>query len=122
MVDAARGQSDCVRDRGSGGVSVRDYRQPAQAEEIGTSVGVGVEALAQMPRRRPDQEAADLPTSRRADLLADPFENSLDRALEQLEADVAGEAVTDDHVAGAIQQMAALDVAAEVEVGGGEER
>ena len=38
-----------------------------------------------------------------------------DRPLEQLQRDVAREAVGDDHVGGAAQQVAALGVAGEVE-------
>ena len=53
-----------------------------------------------MARGGPDQQAADLAARRGVDLVADPFEQRRDRAFEELEADVPGEAVADDDVAG----------------------
>ena len=75
-----------------------------------------------MARRGPDQEAAELAPRGGADLVPDAFEQRPDRAFEKLQADVAGEAVADDDVAGVAQQIAALGVAAEVEVGRDEQR
>src|SRR5262245_13726117 len=75
-----------------------------------------------MARRGPDQEPSDLAARRRADLVADAFEDRRDRAFEELEADVSGEAVADDDVAGPAQDVPALDVAAEVEVALREQR
>src|SRR5262245_8496471 len=122
MLDASSGQADCVRDRRRRRAAVRDHGLSAQAEEVRAAVGVRVEPLAQTARRGPDQEAADLAASRGADLVADALEDRRDRALEELEADVAGEPVANDDVAGLAQDVPALDVAAEVEVALGEQR
>ncbi len=51
-----------------------------------------------------------MPVARGADLLAQQVEELLDPALEQLERDVAGEAVGDDDVGGAAEQVAGLGV------------
>ena len=93
-----------------------DHGEPAQAEQIGAAVGVGIEPLPQAAA--PRAGSAGLRASRGSswDLLAEPLEHRLDRSLEQLQADVPREAVADDDVAAAAQQLAALDVAAEVEV------
>src|SRR5215831_3096704 len=39
VVDAACGEANRVRDRGAGGVSVRDHGEAAQAEQIRAAVG-----------------------------------------------------------------------------------
>ena len=49
---------------------MRDHGEAAQAEQVGAAVRVGVEALAEPPRRRPDQQPAELSQRRRGDLLA----------------------------------------------------
>ena len=86
-----------------------------QAEEVGASVGVRIEAVAQSPRRRADQQAAEFSPGRRADFAAQLVEQLADRPLEELERDVAGEAVRDDDVRGSAQEVARLGVAREVE-------
>ena len=47
--------------------------------------------------------------------LADRLDRALRDALDELERDVAGEAVGDDDVGGAVQDLRALDVAGEVD-------
>src|SRR4029079_11408989 len=47
VVDAAGGEPDGVGDRGRRGIAVRDHDETAQAQEVGASVRVGVEAPAQ---------------------------------------------------------------------------
>src|SRR5213596_2489260 len=69
-----------------------------------------------MARCGPDQQAADLAARGGADLVADALEDRRDRAFEELEADVAGEPVADDDVAGSAEDVPALHIAAEVEV------
>src|SRR6266536_4104921 len=96
VLDAARGQADRVGDRAPAGVAVGDHRQAAQPEQIGAAVCVRIEAGTQAARRRPDQQAAELAGPRRRDLLPQRVEQLADRALEQLERDVAGESVGDD--------------------------
>ena len=92
-----------------------DHGEPAQAEQVGAAVGVGVEAATHPAGGGADQQAADLSAAAGRDLFSQRFEDDCDRALEQLQDDVAGEAVADDDVGGTEQQVAALGVAAEVE-------
>src|SRR5689334_16096533 len=115
VLDPPRGKPDRVADRPPAAVAVRDHREPAQAEEVRAAVGVRVETGAEAPRRGLDQEAAELPARGGGHLLPEGVEEVLDRPLEQLEHDVAGEAVGHDDVGGAAQELAALGVAAEVE-------
>src|SRR5207247_3211406 len=112
----SRGEPDGVRDRPSGGVAVRDHGQSAETEQIRTAVGVRVEPLAEPARPRADEQSADLAAKRGGDLFTEGLEQALDRALEQLQRDVSGEAVGDNHVAGAHEQVATLRVASEVQV------
>ena len=90
---------------------MRDHGEAAQPEQVRAAVGVGVEPGAETPRGRPDERAAELAGGGRGDLLAERVEQLLDRPLEQLQRDVAGEAVGDDDVGRAAQEVAALGVA-----------
>src|SRR5215211_2209955 len=117
VIDPAGGEADRVRDRLRGRVAVGDHGQPAQAEKVGAAVRLGIEPLAHPSRRAPNQKAAELPSRRRLDLLAERVENLRNRALEKLERDVAGEPVADDDICRKPQQLACLGVAAEVETG-----
>ena len=94
---------------------MRDHHEPAQSEEVATPCGLRIEARPQLPRRRPDEEAADLAAHAGAELGAERAEQRPDRPLERLQRDVAGEAVADDDVADALEQLPALDVALEAE-------
>src|SRR5205085_5719130 len=114
-------EADRVRDRTPRRGAVGDDDEAAEAEQIGAAVGVGIEPPAEPIRRRPDQETAELAARRGRDLLAERVEERLDRPLEELQADVAGEAVGDDDVGGAGEELAALDVALEAQVALGEE-
>src|SRR5581483_6916433 len=96
---------------------VGDHGEAAEAEQVGAAVGVGVEPRAEAARGRPDQEAAELAPGRRGDLLAERVEELPDRALEELQREVAGEAAGDDDVGGAAEEVAPLGVAAEVDAG-----
>src|SRR5439155_1461280 len=100
---------------------VRDQRQATQTEEIRAAVGVGIEAVAEAPRGRADEQAAELPRRGGGDLSAKRVEEGADRALEGLENDVAGATVGDDDGVGAAEDVATLRVAAEVQVACGEE-
>src|SRR2546430_2929426 len=121
VLHAAGGQPDRIRDRGAGRVAVRDHRQATQTEEIRAAVGVGIEAVAEAPGGRADEQAAELPRRGGGDLGAKRVEEGADRALEGLENDVAGETVGDDDGVGAAEDVAALRVAAEVQVACGGE-
>ena len=81
----------------------------------------GSSALAQPPGGRADEQPAELPGRGRGDLRAQRVEDGADRPLERLQRDVAGEAVGDDDVGGAREDVAALGVAPEVEVARGEQ-
>src|SRR5947207_5165381 len=121
VVDAAGGEADRIRDRRPRGVAVRDHREPAQAEQVGAAVRVGIEAMAEPARRRADQQAAQLARRRRRDLCAEGVEDRADRPLEELQRDVAGEAVGHDDVGSAGEQVAPLAVSLEIEVARGEQ-
>src|SRR5690348_16857543 len=54
VLDAAGREPDRARDRLGRGVPVRDHGEPAQPEEVGAPVRVGVEMRPQAPRRRTD--------------------------------------------------------------------
>src|SRR5205823_6274420 len=94
---------------------------PAQAEEIRAPVGIRIEALPEPTRPRTDEQSADPAAERGRDLLAEGLEQILDRALEQLQRDVPGEAVRDDHVARPRDQVATLRVARKVQLARPEE-
>src|SRR5438105_3868712 len=70
VVDTAGGEPDRIRNRRRRGVAVRDHDQPAEAEEVRATVGVGVEARAQPPGGGTDEEAAERSGRARRDLLA----------------------------------------------------
>ena len=107
VLDAAGREADRIRDRAAGGVPVRDDREAAEAQEVGASVCVGVEAGAQPAGGRTDQQAAELAPSGRPDLIAQLGEQLADRPLEELQRDVAGEAVGDDDVGRASERSRA---------------
>src|SRR5436190_15176286 len=113
VLDSPRRKANRVGDRAARGVAVRDHREAPQSQQVRAAVGVGIEALAHPARGRPDQEPTELPAGRGGDLRTKRVEQRLDRPLEELQADVAGEAVANDDVGGALEQLAALDVAAE---------
>src|SRR5438105_5815806 len=121
VVDAARGEADRVRDRGARRVAVRDHGEPAEAEEICAAVGVGVEPVPEPPGSRANQQAAELAARRRGDLGAQRVEDRADRPFERLQDDIAREAVGDDDIGGAAEDVAALGVAGELEVARGEQ-
>src|SRR5207247_3079294 len=94
----------------------------AQAEQVRPAVRIRIETVTEPTCGRADQQPSELSASRRADLLAHSLEQGRDRAFEELQADVAREPVADDDVGRLAKQIAALGVAGEVEVAGGEQR
>ena len=90
-------------------------RDRAQADQVRAAVGLGVDLVAQRAELRPQQQAAELALPGRRGGLADLVEQPGAGALEQLEHDVAGEAVGDDDVDRAERDVAALDVAGEAQ-------
>ena len=87
---------------------MRDHRESLQANKVRTAIGLGVELVTEPFRGRADQETADLAGRCRGDLLAERVKQLLDRSLKQLERHVPREAVSDDHVGRAAQQVADL--------------
>src|SRR5829696_7808304 len=122
VLDPAGGEVDRVRDRAPGRVAVCDHREAAEAEQVRAAVRVRVERRAEPSGRRSDQETAELPARRRFDLLAQRVQHRLDRAFEQLQGDIAGEAVADDDVRGPGEQVPALGIAGELELARRQER
>src|SRR6266536_2049568 len=116
VVDPPGGEANRVRDCPAGGVAVRDHGEAPEAQQVGASVGVGVEPVPETPRGGPDQGAAELAARGRRDIIAKGIQEIRDRPLEQLEDDIAGEAVGDDDVGGALEDVAALGVSSEVEI------
>src|SRR6266700_1440266 len=116
VLDPAGGQPVRVRDRAVRCEPFGDHREPPQPEEVGPAVRVRVEARAQAAGGGTDQDAPELAPSRRADLLAERVQQLADRPFEQLQRAVAGEAVGDDDVGGAAEQIAGFGVAEEVQV------
>src|ERR671911_490785 len=115
VFDPSRGQPDRVRDRRPGGVSVRDHREASEPEEVRAAVGVGVEPAPETACRGPDEQPTELAAGGGGDLLAERVEQLLDRPLEQLQGDVAREAVGDDDVGREAKQLPSLRVPLEVQ-------
>jgi hypothetical protein len=122
VLDASGREADRVRDRRPGRVPVGDHREAAQPQKVGAAVRVGVEPRAEPPGGGPDQQAAELAARAGGDLLPERVEQLLDRPLEQLERDVAGEPVANHDVGGEAQELPRLHVAGEVEPGLSQER
>ena len=89
---------------------MRDHDESAQAEQVGAAVRFRIEPAPQLAGRRADQEPSDLAARGRLDRLAQAADGGRDSALERLQGHVPGEAVADDHVGRAVQEVAALDV------------
>ena len=89
--------------------------RPDDAEQRRAAVLGVVDALAEAPERPARQQVADLARERARQLFAQQLLDHLDQAFAQLQHDVAGEAVADDDVGAAREDVAGLDVADEVE-------
>src|SRR6266496_472298 len=113
MLDTPGGEQNGICDRTAGRVSMSDDGEPAQPQQVGAAVGVGIETVSQMTGCGPDHEPADFAASGGADLLAQPLHQRRNRPLQELQADVAREAVADDDVTRVAQEMAAFDVPSE---------
>ena len=94
-----------------------DNRKAAQPEQVGAAVRVWIEPVAQAARRGADQQPTQGSALTGFDLLAESGEDAPNRPLERLQDDVAGEAVANDDISGALEQVAALRVPLEVEIG-----
>jgi len=94
---------------------VRDDDAAAEPEQRRATVGLGVEALAELAEPAALQQRAEPAGPGPGEGGAQLGRREPHRPFERLERHVAGEAVGDDHVDGAGHQVAALDVAREVE-------
>ena len=64
LVDAAPRAHDRPRDAVPGEAPVRDDAEPAQAEQVGAALTLGIDLLAELSQPRPQQHAADTPAGR----------------------------------------------------------
>jgi hypothetical protein len=102
-------------DRARGRSAVRDHDAAAEPEQRRAAVALGVEALAQLAEPAALQQRAEPPGPGSREGGAQFGRREPHRSFERLQRHVAGEPVGDDHVDRAGHQVAALDVAREVE-------
>ena len=88
-------------------------RDAGDAEQRRAAVLGVVDAPAETPERAPRQQRSDAHRDRARQLLAQQLLDHLDQPLADLQRDVAGEPVADDHVGVAAVDVARLDVADE---------
>ena len=94
-----------------------DDGDAGDAEQRRAAVLRVVDAAAEAPERPPRQQRADPHRERARQLLAQQVLDDLDEPFADLQRDVAGEAVADDHVGVAAVDVAPFDVADEVDSG-----
>src|SRR5688572_22169205 len=116
LLDEGRGRADRAADGARRRAAVADEDDAVDAEQRRAAVLGVVELLLQALEGGPHEERAELRLEVATDLLARALGNVADHGLGQLEHHVAGEAVGDDHVHLAPQDVPALDVADEVHV------
>ena len=95
--------------------AVADDGDAGDAEQRRAAVFRVVDAPAEMPQRPPRQQRSDAHRDRARQLLAQQILHHVDEPLADLQRDVAGEAVADDHVGVAAVDIARLDVADELQ-------
>ena len=84
---------------------VRHDAELAQAEQVGAARALRVDLVAELAQRRAQQQPAGLgPRATTSADVADAAQHRLRDALHQLQGDVAGEAVGDDHVGLAVRR------------------
>ena len=96
--------------------AVRHDAELAQSEQHGAALLLRVDLVAQRPQRRAQQPAAELSARGRIAASRTAPSSADDVALHDLQRDVAGEAVRDDHVRHPGADREALDVADEVQL------
>src|ERR671936_320760 len=79
VANASSGKPDRVRDRPRRRIAVGDDDEALEADQVGAAEGVGVEPGPQGARGRPDEQRAEPPPRRAADLLAQRLEDDADR-------------------------------------------
>src|SRR5438552_6577999 len=110
-----KGHADGVLDGARRGTSVTNDRRSLHPQERHTPVLGIVDLLAKPPERRAGQEVPEPRPDRLPDLLPQEMENRLGGAFDRLQRDVADEAVADNDVGLAIEDIAPFNVADEVE-------
>jgi len=110
------GREQAGRGDGAGRAgAVRDHHSPAQAEQDGPAVALRVQPRGERAQAATLQERADAGGPGGGHRGAQLGRREPDRALQRLQRHVPGEAVGDDHVDLAGQQVTALDVAREAQ-------
>lgn len=112
------GDADAVEDGFFVGRPMAYDADAADAEEGGAAVLGVVEALLPGLEGLLGEESADLRSDGGAQVFAEGGADEFGQAFAGLEGDVADEAVADDDVGAAIEEVAAFDVADDVEAGG----
>ena len=95
---------------------MRDHADAGDAEERRRDIRVVIESAAEPAYAGQRERAGDLAEGTTEDVRADPALHDVERALERLRDDVAGEAIGERDVGHAAQDVAAFDVAVEVDV------
>ena len=95
--------------------AVADDAQPGDAHQRRAAVFRIIHAPAEPAKRPPRQQVAHLARKRALQLLAEQLLDHLHQPFAQLERDVAGEAVTHDHVGLTREDVARFDVADKVQ-------
>ena len=119
---AARRELDRARDPVRAERPVRHHAQLAQPEQEGAALRLRVDRVAQPAERGLEQHPAGLGARARHRRLAHRAQQRVRRPFHDLQEDVAGEAVGDDHVRRARADREALHVAGERELHAAGER
>lgn len=113
--DELPGPKDGVADGGRVGPAVADDADAVDAEELGTAVFGVIHLLVDLFQVPLHEEVAELGEDVLGDLVAGHRQDALDDPFRDLEGHVPGEAVTDDDVGDAGEQVLPLDVADEAQ-------
>ena len=114
----AAGEGDAVAHGARRQSTVADETEPVHAEQRRAAELRRIDPARETPEGRARERRAQTRRRRRAELLAQHAADGVDHAFADLERDVAGEAVADDHVGIAVEQVVGFDVAGEVQAAG----
>src|SRR6267154_1151922 len=104
-----------VLDRPGRRPAVTDDGGRAHAQERNPPIFGVIDLLPKGAESRTGQQVSEFGPERFADLFLQEMNDGIRRAFDRLQRDVADESVTDDHVRFAVENIAPLDVADEVE-------
>ena len=122
VLDSLRREPDRVGDCAARGVAVCDHGDAAEPEEVGAAVGVRVEGLVEGQERREQGVGGRRVLGAGVERLQEGFDDRRQAAFEGLEHDVAGEPVAKGNVRHAGEDVPALDVPVEAQIGRGAEQ